>query len=144
LGKGDCYITLWFIVINNHEACGADPCTAGDILFNTAGVQADVTYAGGIVAGNSGMGTLSAHLAEGALSNAWFGYGFSDARSAEIHLVVNDHGPAIPGMVDEMLHTYRGGCTDESLPPPFPATAKSDGTPGPNVCRLYQSAIFQR
>ena len=62
---------------------------------------------------------------------------------AEIHLVVNDHGPAIPGMVDEMLHTYRGGCTDDSLPPPFPATAKSDGAPGPNTCRLYQSATFQ-
>lgn len=136
--------TLWFIVINNHEACATDPCTAGDILFNTVAVQADVTYGGGIVAGGSGAGTLSGHLAEGALDNAWFGNGFQDARNAEIHLVVNDHGPKIPGMVAEMLHTYRGGCTDESLPGSFPATAKSDGIPGPNTCRLYQSAIFQR
>ena len=136
--------TLWFIVINNAAACASAPCTAGDVLFNTTAIQADVTYGGGIVAGGSGTGTLSGHLAEGALANAWFGNGFGDARTAEVHLVVNDHGPKIPGLVGEMLHTYRGGCTDESLPGPFPDTAKSDGTPGPNTCRLYQTAIFQR
>ena len=136
--------TLWFIVINNHEACGSDPCSAGDILFNTEAVQADVTYGGGFIAGGSGKGTLSGHLAEGELANAWFGNGFQDARTAEIHLVVNDHGPKIPGLVANMIHTYRGGCTDESLPGPFPDTAKSDGIPGPNSCRLYQAAIFQR
>jgi hypothetical protein len=137
--------SMWFLFINNPGECSAYPadCTAGDILFNTEEVQADVTYGGGIVAGGSGMGTLSGHVAEGALANAWFGNGFQDARQADIHLVVNDHGPAIPGMVDEMLHSYRGGCTDDSLPPPFPATAKSDGVPGPNTCRLYQSATFQ-
>jgi hypothetical protein len=141
LNPGHVY-TLWFIVLNNSGACNSSPCSAGDVLFNTA-VQGDVTYGGGIVAGESGKGTLSGHLAEGALANAWLGNGFQDARTAGIHLIVNDHGPAIPGMVGEMLHTYRGGCTDESLPLLFPATAKRDGTPGPNTCRLYQSVIFE-
>ena len=72
LNPGHVY-TLWFIVINNHEACAADPCTAGDILFSTELVQADVTYGGGFVAGGSGKGTLSGHLAVGELDNAWFG-----------------------------------------------------------------------
>jgi hypothetical protein len=137
--------TLWLLIINNPSECADFPadCTAGDILFNTEAVQADVTYGGGIVAGRRGMGTLSGHMSVGELPNAWFGHGLQETRNADIHLVVNDHGPAIPGMVDEMLHTYRGGCTDDSLPPPFPATAKSDGAPGPNTCRLYQSATFQ-
>jgi len=137
--------TLWFIVVNNSAACAAYPavCTAADVLFNTAAVEADVVYGGGIISGKSGKGTLSGSLAVGALANSWFNNGFNDARGAEIHLVVNDHGPAIPAMVSDMLHSYRGGCTDDSLPPPFPDTAKSDGTPGPNTCRLYQSAIFQ-
>jgi hypothetical protein len=43
-----------------------------------------------------------------------------------------------------MLNTYRGGCSDESLPPPFPDTAKSDGEPGPNTCRLVQFTVFQQ
>ena len=86
---------------------------------------------------------FSGHLSEGDLANAWYGNGFEDTRSAEIHLVVNNHGPKIPNQLGDMLHTYRGGCTDESLPPPFPATAKADGIPGPNNYRLYQSAIFQ-
>ena len=138
--------TLWFIVANSPENCAAhpDPCTAkDDILGNTDGVQADVTYVNGIVAGKSGKGTLSGHVAVGELPNAWFGNGFESARDAELHLVVNDHGPKIPNLLGNMLHTYRGGCTDESLPGPFPDTAKSDGTPGPNTCRLYQSAIVQ-
>lgn len=145
LNPGHVY-TLWWVIVNDPEKCAAhpEPCTAADdVLGNTDGIQADLTYGGGIVAGESGTGTLSSHLAVGELSNAWFGNGFDSASDAEIHLVVNDHGPLIPDQAAEMLHTYRGGCTDDSLPPPFPATAKSDGSPGPNTCRLYQVAIFQ-
>jgi len=50
----------------------------------------------------------------------------------------------IPDLVANQISTFRGGCTDASLPPPFPATAKADGLPGPNTCRLYQFAIFQQ
>jgi hypothetical protein len=137
--------TLWWIVVNNPENCLAFPCTAAEVLGNTEALQADVTYAGGIgiVAGEGGMGTLTGHLSKGELSNSWFGNDFQDTRGAELHLVVNDHGPKIPDQLGDMLHTYRGGCTDESLPPSFPATAKSDGIPGPNTCKLFQSAIFQ-
>jgi hypothetical protein len=75
--------TLWFIVANEPENCAAhpNPCTAkDDILGNTDGVQADVTYVNGIVAGESGKGTLSGHVAVGELPNAWFGYGLQNAR----------------------------------------------------------------
>jgi len=107
------------------------------------GRQADVTYGDGIVAGGSGKGTLSGHIRVGTLANPWFGNGLQSARDAEIHLVVNDHGPVVTYLLGDMLHTYRGGCTDESLPLPFPDTAKSDGPAGPNTCLLYQDAVFQ-
>ncbi len=145
LNPGHVY-TLWMVIVNEPELCAAypGPCTAADdVLGNTAGVRADVTYGGGIIAGNSGQGTLSGYLATGDLPGSWFGNGLENAGSAEIHLVVNDHGPLIPGAVSDMLKSYRGGCTDESLPAAFPETAKADGEPGPNTCRLYQSAVFQ-
>jgi hypothetical protein len=78
------------------------------------------------------------------VDEAWFGNGFTNPMGAEIHVVINDHGLLIPDMADTMLNTYRGGCQDEGLPPPFPATAISDGEPGPNTCRLVQFAIFQQ
>jgi hypothetical protein len=62
---------------------------------------------------------------------------------AEIHLVINDHGPMIPEFMPGMIHTYRGGCADSSpFPAIFPATALADGVVGPNTCRLYQAAVF--
>ena len=61
----------------------------------------------------------------------------------EVHLVLNDHGPVIEGRTADMLSTYRGGCTTESIPAPMPASARASGTPGPNQCRLVQFSIFK-
>jgi hypothetical protein len=48
----------------------------------------------------------------------------------------------IAGLEEEMVSTYRAGCTDASLPAFFPPSAFADGTPGHNTCRLWQTAIF--
>ena len=137
--------TVWFVVINAPENCATSPCTApADVLGNTEGVQANVTYGTGHVVGESGLATFAGFVPAGAMPDGWFDNDFSNPLGAEIHLVLNDHGPKIPELVSNMLHTYRGGCTDVSLPPPFPGTAKADGIPGPNNCRLYQVAIFQQ
>jgi hypothetical protein len=96
------------------------------------------------VAGSDGSASFAGFVSAGELPDGWFGNGFTNPLGAEIHLVLNDHGPTIPELVSNMLQTYRGGCTDESLPPAFPETAKADGIPGPNTCRLYQVAIFQQ
>jgi hypothetical protein len=141
LNPGHVY-TVWFIIVNDPAACATSPCTAADVILNNEGVDSDVTYGAGHVAGNSGSATFSGQISAGELPNSWFGNGFTNPRGAEIHLTVNDHGPAIPDLVSNMLHSYRGGCTDESLPPIFPATAFADGIPGPNTCRLFQVAIF--
>jgi len=144
LNPGHVY-TVWFVAINAPENCATSPCTApADVLSNTDGVLANITYGAGHVVGESGQATFAGFIPAGDMPDGWFDNDFSNPLGAEIHLVLNDHGPKIPELVWNMLHTYRGGCTDESLPPPFPETAIADGIPGPNTCRLYQAAIFQQ
>jgi hypothetical protein len=111
-------------------------------LERTTATNADVTYGGGIIAGKNGEGRFNSFLAVGKMPNSWFGNGYRNPLGAEIHFAINDHGPLVPDLAHSMLNSYRGGCTDESLPPPFPASAKADGTPGPNACRLVQTVAF--
>jgi hypothetical protein len=136
--------TLWFVVINNPGACDSRPCTAGYILSNPDEVQLNVTWAGGLLMSDEARTGFSAFFPVGEVPQGWFDNDLTNPLGAEIHLVINDHGPLIPEMAATMLNTYRGGCTDESLPPPFPDTAKADGEPGPNECRLIQVAIFEQ
>ena len=145
LNPGNVY-TLWVVIVNKPEGCAQAPkaCKPPDILKHTAKTQSDVTYGDGIIAGADGTGTFRSFIPAGKIGNSWFDNGLQNPLQAEIHLVVNDHGPVIPGMLVSMLTSYRAGCKDESLPPPFPQTAKSDGTPGPNSCRLVQDVIFQQ
>ena len=141
LHPGHAY-TVWVVIINNPEACATSPCTAGDLLFDTDDVQGEVVYGAGHVVGASGRSSFGGSVKAGDLGGTgWFGNGLQDPMTAEIHLVLNDHGPADPAYLPTMIDSYRGGCTDSSLPPPFPATAKSDGDPGPNTCRLHQTVI---
>jgi len=143
LEEGHVY-TAWWAIINNPENCETSPCTGADILGNTDGVNAEVTYADSILASEEGKMEFAAYLATGDVPEAWFGNGLTNPLGAEVQVIINDHGPFIPDIVDNMLNSYRGGCTDESLPPPFPDTAKSDGEPGPNTCKLIQFAVFQQ
>ena len=135
--------TLWFVVVNDPASCETQPCTAKDVLKRTDAVSADVGYGGGVIVGEDGTASFNWHQSEGALSGGWFTAGLADADDAEIHLVVNDHGPVLEGRVDAMLTTYRDGCMEESIPAPMPAAARAQGEPGPNTCRLMQFSIFQ-
>jgi hypothetical protein len=141
LTPGNAY-TLWLVVVNNPEACAATPCTASDLILNDA-ADAQVLFAAGHVAGGSGQETFAGSVKEGPLSG-WLADGsLQNSLGAEIHLVINDHGPMIPEFMPGMIHTYRGGCADSSpFPAVFPATALADGEVGPNTCRLYQAAVF--
>ncbi|MDQ3972803.1 MAG: hypothetical protein M3276_00350 [Actinomycetota bacterium] len=40
-------------------------------------------------------------------SDALLGPGLTNPMPAEIHAVVRTHGPVIPGMVDEQIHTFQ-------------------------------------
>jgi hypothetical protein len=142
LNPGHAY-TVWVVVINNPAACTASPCSAQDILQSPL-TDAQVTYGTGHVVGGSGQAGFGGALRAGPIPTGWLpGQGLDDPLGAQVHFVLNDHGPKIPEFLPEMIQTYRAGCTDASLPAIFPATAKADGTPGPNTCRLFQVAVFQ-
>ena len=145
LVPGNIY-TLWVAIMNKPKACeqAPKPCKPPDVLKHTAKTQSDVTYADGILAGADGTGTFRGFVSTGKDGYWWFGNGLQSPLKAEIHLVVNDHGPMISDKLHSMLTSYRGGCTDESLPKAFPPSAKSDGSPGPNTCKLVQDVIFQQ
>lgn len=107
--------TVWWVVWNYPEFCDG-PCDDPDI-FN-ADVQPEILFATGHVAGGSGKGNFGAGLDEndatGTINQEFFGLpsygGLHDAMHAEIHLVLRDHGPSIPGQVHEQISTYAGGC----------------------------------
>ncbi|MGF1667759.1 MAG: hypothetical protein ACFCVC_15985 [Acidimicrobiia bacterium] len=83
--------------------------------------RADVVagYAGGRLTNPAGRVTIVGSLEEGATGEGLI-LGtpplLKDSRAAEIHLVARTHGPAIPGMVEEQLGSYEGGCTAFLLP----------------------------
>jgi hypothetical protein len=142
LTPGNSY-SLWLVVVNNPDACASSPCSAVDVLLNPA-TEAQVRLgATGTVAGASGNGTMSGSARVGPLDGWLPGRSLDDSYGAEVHLVINDHGTMLPEFMPGMIKTYRGGCSDSSpFPAVFPATALADGEVGPNLCRLYQVAVF--
>lgn len=142
LRAGHAY-TAWVVVVNDPAACASSPCAPPDILTNPE-TDSQVTYGTGHIVGSSGEAGFGGHLARGPLPAGWLpDQGLQDPLGAEVHLVLNDHGPKLPEFMPGMIQTYRAGCTDASLPPIFPASAKADGEPGPNTCRLWQVAVFE-
>ncbi|HVL97723.1 MAG TPA: hypothetical protein VM324_00305 [Egibacteraceae bacterium] len=105
--------TIWWVVFNHPQHC-TDPfdpafeCGPGDLF--ASGVDASVLYAAGNVVGGSGRAGFGARLRTGDDSEALFGPGLTNPTQAEIHAVVRTHGPLIPGMVEEQIHTFNGGC----------------------------------
>lgn len=145
LTPGNAY-TLWLVVINNPAACTAvGPCTGPEIIQN-ASTDSQVLYGKGHIAGASGELTFAGSLAETESLEGWLpSRSFDDARTAEFHLVINDHGPMLAEFMPSMIKTYRGGCSDDSpFPGIFPSTAINDGAipEGPNTCVLSQAAVF--
>jgi hypothetical protein len=104
-------VTIWLIVFNNGTSGGPD----------------DVIYGAGHVVGPNGTANFAAHLNEGDSGGSLFPQpspGLIDAETAEIHIVVRSHGPFIPGMIPEQIHTVEGDCD-------------------PSVCEDLQFAIHQ-
>jgi hypothetical protein len=141
LRAGHAY-TVWFVVINNPAACASSPCSGPDVVLNPE-TDSQVTYGAGHVGGRAGRGAFAGSFHAGGIDGWLPDGGMWDPMTAEIQLVLNDHGPVLAGYLPEMTHSYRAGCTDASIPAIFPDSARADGTPGPNACQLYQMAVFQ-
>ena len=136
LPAGDA-VTLWWVIFNHPENCahgvGGLRCGEGDL--NVASVEASVLYADGQIIRAGGIANYRATRTVGDTSGALFGNGLTNPLGADIHLVVHDHGPVIPGLEFEMTHSFGAGCNN--VPP-------GTGTPGPNTCRDVQFSAHEQ
>ena len=116
--------TIWWVIWNKPQNCitpGA--CIEADFA-NADNVEVDIMYAGGNVVGNNGKGNFSGHLNAGDDSPESInelmglpivgGLELGNTFDAEIHIVLRTHGPAVPGLINEQIGSYEGGC-DEPL-----------------------------
>ncbi len=117
LTPGNVY-TMWWVVFDNPEECSDIPtlgCDASDLanpLVNggAKGVAAHMV-------GSSGRASFGARLN---LGDVLDGGGaptfntFDDLLGSEMHLVVRNHGPALPGQLAEQFSEFNGGCPPNS------------------------------
>lgn len=99
--------TIWGATFDAPENCFTAPC--GLLDLGNAAAEASLSRVTGRVVGTDGTATFSGRLREGTTSDNLFG-GLEDAQTAEAHFIVRTHGPPIPGLVAEMLHSVDGGC----------------------------------
>lgn len=138
--------TLWWVIWNKSEFCETPGACLDSDFPNFANVEVEVLYAAGHVVGNNGKGNFSAHLKVNDVSgsaNALFGIpsagGLQSGNTlgAEIHAVLRSHGPAVPGMINEQINSYDGGCDDPFAFPPFSETPDAIGECGDIYAAIY-------
>lgn len=121
-------VSLWWVVFNYPEYC-IDSCNDDDFYGNAGITGASMIGAMGTVVTNPDEIKLFSHIDAGDESIADIGPGLLNPRTAEIHLVLRDHGPANPEILMEQLSTYLGGC---------------DPKPPHDPCEDIQFAIFMQ
>ncbi|MBT8413524.1 MAG: hypothetical protein KJO30_04260 [Boseongicola sp.] len=134
--------TVWWVAVQSPENCDSRPCSPMDAMGRADLMNSVASNAGGGIVNDDGTVRFASYLPVGDVPGNFYPSTFDQPLTAEFHLVIQDHGPLIPEMAAEMLGGFRGGCTDESVPPFYPATAMNDGTPGPNDCNTAQVALF--
>jgi len=127
--------SLWWVIMDVPENCTDNNCSFDDvflmdddgryILDDNGQRQANSLQRESAVISNlSGMGTIGldngkavfrAHLPIGDLSgDNLFGPGLHNPMTAEVHIIIRDHGPASPDpeILAEQLMEPWGGCPD--------------------------------
>lgn len=133
LTPGHAY-TAWMVIFNNPSACSDNVCDPGDILMDTSdpsnsplnmeqveAAEISMLFAGdSVVVGPNGKATLTGAVVEGAPpGQVVFGPGLTNADGAEIHLALQDHGPASSdaAVLEAQLNQYQGGCETPCVDP---------------------------
>ena len=99
--------TMWIAVVNDPRSCEGSPCSVKDVLIRTDIVQADVGYADGAISDMNGNLQFAYFQPNGPLPQSWFDRGLTNTAAAEVHLIIQHHGPVVAGREAEMLGTYR-------------------------------------
>lgn len=129
--------TVWWVIFNNPEFCATDPCSVNDLFVED--VDAAVMVGSGHVVGASGHGRFASHLTEGQITTEHpaftGGPGLTNARGAEIHLVLRSHGPLNPEAMPAQISTFEGGCEVNLDPGTVPSET--------GECSDLQFAVFK-
>lgn len=114
-------ITMWLGSFAHPDDCAPAPAGAPDTCSGSRGDLNDPAvggarqFAGGKVLGNGPI-NLAVDIREGDTSDQDRGApteGLQNPEGAEIHFVIQTHGPPLPGHVDEQISESRGGCNPD-------------------------------
>jgi len=103
-------VTVWFCIVRFDAA--------GEFL------SFDCVHAAGHVVGSDGNLNAAGAVKVGDVSTSitpWDGadgFGLLDPLHEWVTLVVRDHGPAVPGLIPEQIHTFQPGCPTCAVPDP--------------------------
>lgn len=135
-------ITVWFVAIQSPENCASNPCSPVEAMGMVDKMNSVATNAGGTVVGADGRIKVQGFLPVGEVAGNFYDTTFTAPETSEYHIVVHDHGPLIPELASDQISSFRGGCTEESVPPFYPESSRTDGMGGPNSCITQQVALF--
>lgn len=141
LTPGD-VVTVWWVAIQNPAACAETPCTPVQTMSANGGTDSVVSLAASGVVSADGTIALASFLPVGDVPGNFFDTTFHSPEKAEFHLPIHNHGPLDPSIAEDMLTSFRAGCSDESLPEYYPQSAFSDGAKGNFDCKTVQVAAF--
>jgi len=135
-------ITEWWVIFNEPEncltpfGCGLYDTIGEDFGGNAENAMVSIPYAvGGVVNANGTFTKVASQRlgpADGS-ANTFLGdvdFGLINPLTAEVHIVIRDHGPLIPGQVSEQIRTFGGGCDPalNQVDPALPYWIDFDGT----------------
>ena len=132
-------VTIWWVIFNHPENCEHGQllyrCGEGD-LFGSGEYypQTSIVYATGRIIGPDGIGDFSASLPKYSTLGALFGPGLTNPMEADIHLIIRDHGKALPILFKKQLTTFNGGCIYDP----------EERTYGSNICTNVQFSVHEQ
>lgn len=105
-------VTLWGVFFNEPEDCSDGVCGEDDIFVDPVAPMTSVTFLAGQRTRAFGRLAFGASYGEGSTIGAlpFPALGLFDADAAEVHLIIRTHGRYIPGIADEQITTFDGGC----------------------------------
>jgi hypothetical protein len=129
-------MTLRGEIFNHPRNCthGVAPLQCGDQDLADPAVGGSVIFLESSYLRATDAATFFGHLLANDTRRALFGDGLTDPRRAAVHLVVMDHGPALPDVFHDQVTTLGAGCNE-----PAPGA----GTPGPNTCTDLQYSAHE-
>ena len=126
-------VTLWWAFFNNPNYCAGAICAPSD-LANLL-VNGSLQLGGGQIVGQNGRADFTGYLGVGDATGFFRLFptmpdppvGLQYPKTAQIHLVIRDHGPASsdPAILSQQLNSFGGACNIQA-------------------CSNVQAAIFQR